>query len=42
MNVFIRKMKRKDIKAVENIARIAWHTTYDGIIPRDVQDNFLK
>jgi len=35
-------MNRKDIKSVQNIAELAWHATYDGIIPRDIQDDFLK
>lgn len=35
------KMIEKDIPKVKNIATVSWHATYQGIIPLDVQDNFL-
>lgn len=41
MALIIRKMKRKDIKSVQSIAMTTWHATYDEIIPRHVQDDFL-
>lgn len=42
MEFEIRKMETKDIKQVQKVARISWNTTYDGIIPIEVQENFLK
>ena len=38
----VRNMKPKDIKQVQDIAQTSWHATYEGIIPREVQDKFLK
>lgn len=40
--ILIRKMKKKDISAIQEIAVKTWHATYEGIIPIDVQNNFLK
>ena len=37
----IRKMTIEDIPQVQYVARTSWHHTYDGIIPRHIQDNFL-
>lgn len=42
MNVIIRKMKTIDIKAVQNLAHKVWNDTYDGIIPFEIQKNFLN
>lgn len=42
MTTIIRNMTIDDIAAVENIAVITWHHTYDKIIPLKVQDNFLQ
>ena len=41
MTYVIREMKQEDIHAVQNVAKIAWHDTYEGIIPREIQDSFL-
>lgn len=41
MDLLIRKMEQKDISSVILISRESWHETYDGIIPRNIQDNFL-
>lgn len=41
MNLFIRKMQNDDIKQVQSVAKNSWHTTYKGIIPKEIQDNFL-
>src|SRR5690625_953223 len=41
MTIIIRKMTRKDMKQVQDIAKTTWHATYDGIIPRDIQNNFI-
>lgn len=38
----IRKMVKSDIEAIQHIAAISWHATYDGIIPSDVQKQFLQ
>lgn len=35
------KMTEMDIPKVERIATVSWHATYEGIIPIDVQNNFL-
>ena len=37
----IRKMTVEDIPQVQLVARTSWHDTYDGIIPRNIQDDFL-
>nr|WP_223155187.1 GNAT family N-acetyltransferase [Alkalibacillus aidingensis] len=37
----IRKMMELDLKQVQHVARKSWHDTYEGIIPREVQDQFL-
>lgn len=40
--MIIRKMEEKDIKGVQDVAKASWHSTYEGIIPRDIQDRFLQ
>lgn len=42
MNFNIRKMKKEDIEEVQNVARKSWNATYEGIIPDQIQKNFLK
>lgn len=42
MDFMIRKMVKEDIKQVQDVARNSWNTTYEGIIPRKVQENFLN
>lgn len=42
MNFVIRKMVKEDIKQVQDVARKSWNTTYEGIIPHRVQENFLN
>lgn len=42
MKFLIRKMKQDDILEVQYVAETSWHATYEGIIPRKIQDNFLK
>lgn len=34
-------MTIEDIPQVQHVARTSWHHTYEGIIPRHIQDNFL-
>lgn len=41
MDIKIREMKKSDIMDVQQVAKVSWHDTYDGIIPRDIQDRFL-
>ncbi|WP_449536401.1 N-acetyltransferase family protein [Ferdinandcohnia sp. Marseille-Q9671] len=41
MNVTIRKMHYEDTKQVQSIAKTTWNATYEGIIPIEVQHNFL-
>lgn len=38
----IRLMKSEDITQVQHIATISWHATYEGIIPLNIQNNFLR
>ena len=41
MTYVIREMKQEeDIHAVQSVAKIAWHDTYEGIIPREIQTVF--
>lgn len=42
MGFIIRKMIKEDIKQVQNVAKRSWNDTYEGIIPFNVQENFLK
>lgn len=42
MNITIRKMHYEDTKQVQSIAKKTWNATYEGIIPLEVQNNFLK
>lgn len=37
----IRKMKKRDIQAVQAVAKESWHTTYEEIIPSHIQQRFL-
>ncbi|MGM7680770.1 GNAT family N-acetyltransferase [Cytobacillus sp. Hm23] len=34
-------MQLEDIKQVQDVAKITWNATYEGIIPLEVQENFL-
>ncbi|WP_445668838.1 GNAT family N-acetyltransferase [Lysinibacillus sp. FSL L8-0312] len=42
LTFIIRQMLENDITFVQEIARTSWHHTYEGIIPRDIQDRFLQ
>ncbi|KGR77359.1 GNAT family N-acetyltransferase [Ureibacillus manganicus] len=42
MNIIIRKMDYEDTSQVQNIAKTTWNATYEGIIPLEVQNKFLK
>ncbi|PID15660.1 GNAT family N-acetyltransferase [Sporosarcina sp. P34] len=41
MSFLVREMVSEDIEKVQDIARESWHATYEGIIPRSIQDRFL-
>ncbi|PIC98770.1 GNAT family N-acetyltransferase [Sporosarcina sp. P29] len=41
MSFLVREMVSEDIERVQDIARQSWHATYEGIIPRTIQDCFL-
>ena len=42
MNYIIREMVKEDTKQVQEAVKKSWNATYDGIIPIEIQDNFLK
>lgn len=42
MNYTIRTMEKKDIPRVQKVAKTSWNHTYAGIIPFDIQENFLN
>src|SRR5699024_10955033 len=42
MDFIIRKMKKEDTKQVQDVAKKCWEATYDQIIPRNIQESFLK
>lgn len=41
MAAIIRKMKKKDIGEVHQVARESWRATYAGIIPEEIQQRFI-
>ncbi|WP_459501122.1 N-acetyltransferase family protein [Bacillus sp. C1] len=42
MTYVVREMDARDIAAVQKVAKMAWHDTYKGIIPEEVQATFLQ
>lgn len=42
MNYLIREMVKEDTKQVQDVAKKSWNATYEGIIPNEIQENFLK
>ncbi|KAB2333312.1 GNAT family N-acetyltransferase [Cytobacillus depressus] len=42
MDYSIRSATIDDFGHIQNVAKTSWHYTYEGIIPRDIQDNFLQ
>ncbi|MFJ7744513.1 GNAT family N-acetyltransferase [Peribacillus sp. NPDC097295] len=42
MEFTIRNMEVDDIPHVQSVARTSWHSTYEGIIPIDIQERFLQ
>jgi GNAT superfamily N-acetyltransferase len=39
--MLIRKAVMKDITGIQKVAKETWNDTYEGIIPRDIQDRFI-
>jgi len=42
MEFIIRKMQIEDILQVQQVAKISWNSTYQGIIPLGIQESFLS
>lgn len=42
MSYSIRRANLEDMKQIQQVARISWHDTYEGIIPVLIQDQFLN
>ena len=42
MNYLIREMVKEDKKQVQEAVKKSWNATYEGIIPIEIQDNFLN
>jgi ribosomal protein S18 acetylase RimI-like enzyme len=42
MNYLIRTMQDGDITQVQHVAKTSWNSTYEGIIPQKVQEDFLQ
>ena len=40
--VIIREMHVEDIPQVQDVAKKSWNATYEGIIPFEIQEKFLK
>jgi len=40
-DLLIRKAKLDDIPEIQQIAKETWHHTYEGLIPRQIQDEFI-
>lgn len=42
MGLTIRHARKEDLQSVQLVAKTSWNATYEGIIPSDIQNNFLK
>ena len=42
MNYVVREMVKEDTKQVQYAAKKSWNATYKGIIPVEIQENFLN
>ena len=42
MKAIVRKAQKKDILAIQQVAKESWHETYRELIPAAIQDQFLK
>ncbi|NJP39172.1 GNAT family N-acetyltransferase [Alkalicoccus luteus] len=40
--MFCRRAVKEDINDIQDIAVQSWHDTYEGLIPREIQDAFLN
>lgn len=38
----IRSMRMEDISTIQQIAHVTWKSTYDGLIPQNIQTSFLN
>ena len=41
MSILIRSATTEDTQGIQRVATESWHATYEGIIPRAIQNNFL-
>ncbi|WP_330949609.1 GNAT family N-acetyltransferase [Virgibacillus sp. MG-45] len=41
MQAIIRQATERDVSAIQHVARTSWKSTYEGIIPEEVQNRFL-
>ena len=41
MDFSIRSMTKEDITLVQHVASVSWQSTYDGVIPIEIQERFL-
>jgi len=42
LTLIIRQMNKDDISSVQEIAQISWSVTYEGLIPKQIQERFLQ
>ncbi|KPL60987.1 GNAT family N-acetyltransferase [Rossellomorea vietnamensis] len=42
MKCKIRNMNKEDINQVQTVAKTSWNSTYEGIIPLEIQERFLN
>ncbi|MBZ5201866.1 GNAT family N-acetyltransferase [Planomicrobium chinense] len=42
LKAVIRKAQKKDIQAIQHVAKESWHDTYKELIPEAIQDQFLE
>ena len=42
MGLIIRYMTQEDTPSIQEITKTDWYTSYEGILPRPNQDNFLQ
>ncbi|SDN65739.1 GNAT family N-acetyltransferase [Alkalicoccus daliensis] len=42
MPYILREMKESDIPAVQKVAKTTWNATYEGLIPQETQEKFIR
>ena len=42
MSYVVRDMTVEDVMSVQDVANKSWFATYEGIIPREIQEDFLR